>query len=209
MTLATSVQRSFARVVFALDSRLRQRNEVFDYIDSPDCILRVKLVRAGRRNVLSDGVSVDPADRIIELHYRNEYFPSMGDGMTVAWARRVARLMDVSLKELCQYLLTRSDLDDVAAIRAVTRLSSGQTAQFERLAARFGFEPVLEPDSLRGRLRGLGQNGIGLLLVVASNPRGAHLDLLLRPGSPFYISRCRLEERYRKRVGRKASETLS
>ncbi len=97
----------------------------------------------------------------------------------------------------------------MAAIRAVTRLSSGQTAQFERLAARFGFEPVLEPDSLRGRLRGLGENGIGLLLVVASNPRGAHLDLLLRPGSPFYISRCRLEERYRKRVGRKASETLS
>ncbi len=97
----------------------------------------------------------------------------------------------------------------MAAILAVTQLSSGQTAQFERLAARFGFEPVLEPDGLRGRLCCLGQNVMGLLLVVASNPRGAYLDLLLRPGSPFYISRCRLEERYRERVGRKAPEALS
>ena len=96
-----------------------------------------------------------------------------------------------------------------AAIRAVTRLSSDQTVQFERLAARFGFEPVPESDTLSGRLRGLGQNVMGLLLVVASNPRGAHLDLLFRPGSPFFISRRKLEERYREGLKPPSSGSLS
>ena len=58
MTLETSVQRSFARVVFAFDSRLRRRNGVFDYIDSPDCILRVKLERAGRSDRFARTASV-------------------------------------------------------------------------------------------------------------------------------------------------------
>jgi hypothetical protein len=211
MTVETAVQRSFARVVFAFDSRLRRRNGVFDYIDSRDCILRMELARAGRRIDLPDGVRLEPADRIIELHYRNEYFPSMGaEGATVAWAGRVMRLMDLSLKELCEYLQSRTDLDDVAAIRAVTLLRSlDQAAQFGRLASRFGFEPVPELDSLRRRLSRAGQNVVSLLLILASNPRAAHLDLLLCRGTPFFISRRRLEERYRERSGRSSSDGLS
>jgi hypothetical protein len=199
MTAETSVQRSFARVVFAFDSRLRRRNGVFDYFESPDCILRLKLDRAGRRIVLPDGVCLNPGDRIIELHYRNEHFPPMNEeGATVAWARRVTRLMDASLKELYKYLQGRSDLNDVAAIRAVMLLrGSNQAAQFARLASRFGFEPVPEPDSLWRRLRGLGQNAAGLLLILAANPRAAHLDLLRCRRTPFFVSRRRLESRYR------------
>ncbi len=211
MTVETSVQRSFARVVFAFDSRLRRRNGVFDYIDSPDCILRVRLERAGRRIILPDGIRLDPADRIIELHFRNEYFPPMdANGATVAWARRVARLMDLSLKELYKYLQGRSDLNDVAGIRAVMLLrSSDQAVQFERIASRFGFGPVPEPDTLARRLRRVGQNVVGLLLVLASNPRAARLDFLLRSGAPFFTSRRRLEERYRERVEPPSSDGLS
>jgi hypothetical protein len=199
MTAETSVQRSFARVVFAFDSQLRRRNGVFDYFDSPDCILRVKLERAGRRIVLPDGVCLNPDDRIIELHYRNEYFPPMGeDGATIAWARRVMTLMDGSLSELYNYLQGRRDLNDVAAIRAAMLLrSSNQAAQFARLAFRFGFEPIPELNRLRRRLRGFGQNAARLLLILAANPKAAHLDVLLCRGTPFYVSRRRLESRYR------------
>ena len=198
MSLETSVQRSFARVVFAFDSRLRTRNGVFDYIDSPDCIFRVKLERVGRKIVLRDGVRLGPADRIIDLHYRNEYFPAMGrDGATVAWARRVMTMMDRSLKELCEYLRSRSDLDDVLAIRAVTLLRiPDQAVQFGRIASRFDFEPVPEPDTLARRMRGFGQNAVGLLLVAATNPSAIHLDILFRLGTPFFVSRRKLEERY-------------
>src|SRR3974390_2270668 len=125
MTTETSVQRSFAHVVFALDGRLRRRSGVFDFIASPDWILRAKLERAGRRILLRDGVRLDATDRIVDLHFRNEYFPPMGaDGATLARARRAARLMDVSLKQLCAYLESRDELDAIRAVRAVWELRS-------------------------------------------------------------------------------------
>jgi hypothetical protein len=80
MIAETSVQRSFSRAAFALDSRLRRRYGVLDYLDAPDCILRLELGRARRRIVLSDGVRLEPADRIAELHFRNEHFPAMYEG---------------------------------------------------------------------------------------------------------------------------------
>jgi hypothetical protein len=208
VTLETSVQRSFARVVFAFDSQLRRRNGVFDYIDSRDCILRMNLSRAGRRIVLPDGIHLEPADRIIELHYRNEYFPPMdAEGATVGWARRVTRLMDRSLKELYEYLQSRRDLDDVTAIRAMTLMrNNDQAAKFAWLASRFGFEPVPEPDTVWRRLRGLGRNVVGLLLIMASNPKAAHLDFLLCHEAPIFISRRGLEDRYRERVAKPSSD---
>jgi hypothetical protein len=132
------------------------------------------------------------------------------EGATVAWARRAAKLMDLSLKELCLYLQSRSELDDVAAIRAVMSLrSSDQAAQFERLASRFGFEPAPEPDTLWRRLCGVGQNVVGLFLIMASNPRAAHLNFLFCRGVPFFISRRRLKERYREHGGRTSLDGLS
>jgi YkoP domain len=210
MTLEASVQRSFARVVFAFDSRLRQRCGVFDYFDSPDCILRMKLERAGRSILLPDGVCLEPSDPIVELHFRNEFFPSMGEkGATIAWARRVTTLMDRSLKELVAYLRRRRDLDEVVAIRAVTMMRSlDQAAQFSRLASRFGFEPVPEPKSFWRRVSGFGRYVVALFLVVASNPRSAHLDILLCREVPFYISRRMLEERYRERSHGLSSDEL-
>jgi hypothetical protein len=122
------------------------------------------------------------------------------EGPTVAWARRVMRLMDLSLKELCEYLQSRRDLDDVAAVRAVTMMrNSTQAAQFEWLARHFGFEPVPQSDAYCGRLNGVGQKVVGLLLILASNPKAAHLDFLLSRGAQFFISRRKLEERYRSR----------
>ncbi len=211
MSFDTSVQRSFARVVFAFDSRLRRRNGVFDYVDFPDCILRVKLERAGRKIVLPDGAHIDPGDRILELHFRSEYFPPMGaGGATVAWARSVTKLMDRSLKGLCEYMDSRSELDDVAAIRAVMPLRSlNQKVQFERIASRFGFGCVAEPDTLWRWARGLGQNIVSLLLIMASNPRAARLDFLLCRGTPCFVSRRSLADRYRKQKERLSVDGLS
>ena len=117
--------------------------------------------------------------------------------------------MDQSLKKLYKYLQGRSDMNGVAAIRAMMLLrTSDQAAQFRRVASRFGFELLPEPDTLWRLLRGLGQNVFGLLLIMASNPRAAHLDILLCRGTPLFISRRRLEERYRERVGPLTSDGL-
>ncbi len=115
--------------------------------------------------------------------------------------------MDRSLKELYEYLQSRRDLDDVTAIRAMTLMrNNDQAAKFAWLASRFGFEPVPEPDTAWRRLRGLGRNVVGLLLIMASNPKAAHLDFLLCHEAPIFISRRRLEERYRERVAKPSSD---
>jgi hypothetical protein len=196
---ATSLrQRSFGRLVFALDEQLRRRNGVFDYVDQPDCILRLKIDLMQREIVLSDGVRLCSGDRVIELHFRSETFPAMTqEGATIAWAREAAKRMELSLLELYNYLVSRSELADVEAVRAVMPVrGEGQRRQIERIASRFGFEfiPETDPQPMRRRL---GQNAVGLLLVLASNPRAASIGVLRRCGAPLYISRRKLADRYR------------
>lgn len=200
MTAASSVQRPFARAVFALDSRLRSRNGVFDYCDSAHCILRAKIDRAGRRIVLADGLRLDPDDRLVELHYLTENFPPAdADGATIAWARRALARMDYSLHALCRRLQSSSSFEDVSAVCAAPLLrNTGQAVQFERIAAHFGFEPAREIDPLPGRLRGIGQNIVSLMLIAARNPTAAHADLLIGLRPPVFISLKRLEDRYRR-----------
>ena len=202
MPASTSLgQRSLGRLVFALDERLRRRNGVFDYVDQPDCILRLKIDVMQKEMVLSDGVRLRSGDRVVELHFRNEYFPAMSpEGATIAWAREAAKRMDLSLRELSEYLDARPEVADVAAVRAVMPVrGEGQRRQIERIAHRFGFElvPEMGRRPIRRLLSGLGQNAVGLLLVFASNPTAARIDVLLRGGAPLYVSRRKLADRYR------------
>ena len=199
MTAETSVQHSFARAVFALDSRLRARIQVFDYSDSSDCILRAQIDRAGSRIVLRDGLQLGPDDRVVELHYRTETFPTATtDGAAIAWAGRVLERMDFSLCALCRRLQSSAAFEDVTAIRAAPLLRNARQArQFERIASHFGFAPAIEIDPLPGRLRGLGENIVTLMLIAARNPAAAHADLLVGLRPPVFISRKRLEDRYR------------
>lgn len=164
MIAETSVQRSFTRAVFALDSRLRVRNGVFDFCDLPDCILRAKIDRAGRRIVLADGLRLDSDDPIVELHYRTENLPSFdANGATVAWARQVCERMDFSLHALCRQLGSSRSFDDVLAIRAAPLLRNiRQASQFERIAAHFGFAPARGLGPPSSHLRDLGENIVSL-----------------------------------------------
>ncbi len=195
-------QRSLARVVFALDERLRRRNAVFDYAERPDCMFRAKIDRVARGISLANGVRLRPGDRIVDLHFRNEFFPRMDrSGATIGWALKTAKVMDLSFRELFEFLDGRAEFDDIAAVRAVMPLRSlGQVDQFEHIAARFGFElvPDMEPRGPGAWMQRLGQNAIGLLLVFAGNPRAARLDILWRRGATAFLSRHALDERYRK-----------
>jgi hypothetical protein len=193
-------QRSFARLVFALDERLRRRYGVFDYVRHTDCIFRVRVDIVTEPIVLPDGVDLSPGDRIIELHFRNEYFPRMdGKGATMGWAIRATKLLDVSFRELAAFLGGRAEFDNVAAVRATIPLRGvDQLGQFERIATRFGFTlaPDPPPQGL-DRVRQLGQNTLALLLVLAGNPQAARADILWRRGVSAFLSRRALDARYR------------
>jgi hypothetical protein len=194
-------QRLIARFVFALDARLRRRNAVFDYTYHSDCIFRAKVDKVTREVSLGNGVRLRPGDRIVELHFRNEHFPRMDrSGATIGWALRTAKLMDISFRELFEFLEAHAEFDDIAAVRAVMPVRTpAQAARFEHIAARFGFElvPDQEPRSPQAWIQRFGQNTLGLLLVVAGNPRAVRLDILWRRGATAFLSRHTLEQRYR------------
>jgi hypothetical protein len=195
---------SFGRLVFALDERLRRRLSVFDYVDHRDCILRMQIGRADEEVALANGLRLRVGDRLIDLHLWNEHLPEMGrDGPSVGWARRLSKLLDFSLRELAVYLAARPQLDDIAVIRAIMPLRGlEQSRHLHFIAARYGFHaaPEAAPRSLGGRLHRAGENALGLMLVLASNPAAAHLDILVRGRAPLYLARRDLDARYRESI---------
>lgn len=195
---------SFGRFVFALDERLRRHLSVFDYVDHRDCILRMQISHADEEVALANGLSVRAGDRLIDLHLWNEHLPEMGcDGPSVRWARRMAKSLDFSLRELANYLRVRPQLDDIAVIRGVMPVRGlEQSRHLHFIVARYGFHaaPETAPRSLGRHLHRAGENALGLMLALASNPAAAHLDLLRRGRAPLYLARRDLDARYHENI---------
>ena len=104
-------------ILDALDSRLRLRQGVIEYTRRPNCLFRIQITTSCADVVLSDGVRVCRGDRLINLHVWNEQFPAFpAGGPTLAWARRLNRAFDISLRELAHFLDVRQDLDDMLSV---------------------------------------------------------------------------------------------
>lgn len=192
--------RGLARIVAAIDERLRLRHGVIEYTHLPECLFRIQIIAAGSDIVLSDGVSVRAGDRLIALHLWNEQFPAFPEnGPTLGWARRIERAFDLSLRELDHYLAAQPQLGDVAAICANMGLGSGaRSAQLMRIVGRFGFEPVAvpAPSSIAERIRRFGENVFITLMVLARNAAALRADTLRRDRTLAVLSRRKLRRRY-------------
>ena len=184
----------------ALDSRLRQRQGVLEYTCCPSCLFRIQIITSCADIVLSDGTHVYPGDRLISLHVWNEQFPAFPThGPTLAWARRVNRAFDISLRNLAQFLEMRRDLADVTAICAnITFQSAERGAQLARFVSRFGFEKVAVDgsQSLRQRMHWFGENILISLIVLAHNATALRADTLWRDRTLVFLSRQTLQRRY-------------
>jgi hypothetical protein len=193
--------RSWLRMaVAAVDDRLRRRRGVTEYSRSADCVLRMELGRSDKGLVLSDGALVRPGDRIIDLHLWTEHVPLMpGTGPTLAWAARMRRALDNSLRELTHYLAARPDLSDIAALRGDMGLGAVEHRdQVARVVSRLGFERMTahEPGSVIGRVRRFGENILICLMILARNPGALREDGLRRERLEGYISVRGLRRRY-------------
>jgi len=187
-------------MVGALDDRLRRRHGVFEYTRNPDCLFRIQLIAGGADVVLSDGARVRPGDRLVNLHLWNEQFPPFPHGRpTLAWARRVNRGFEGSLRELHRYLAERRDLDDAAALCANMGFGSAtRGAQLARYVARFGFERVAAHDAPtpRRQLHLFGENILISMIVLARNGAALRADTLRRDRMLVFLSRQGLRRRY-------------
>jgi hypothetical protein len=187
-------------MVAALDDRLRLRQGVIEYTNSPECLFRIQLVTSNEDYVLSDGTCVRPGDRMANLHVWNEQFPCFtGRGPTLAWARRVNHAFDLSLRELAGFLDGRRDLDDVVAICANMSLEPAErSAQLVRFVSRFGFERIAAANSrsFRQQMHWLGENILISMMVLVRNAAALRADTLRRDRTLVFLSRRELRRRY-------------
>lgn len=187
-------------LVSALDDRLRMHYGVFEYTDRPDCLFRIQILGNDEDIVLSDGVPVPAGARIINLHVWNEQFPVFPpQGPTLAWARRLNRAFDASLRELAHFLQTEPALDDVTAICGnMTFEPSYRSAQLAQFVSRFGFEKVAVRQSrtLGKQMQRLGENIFISMMVLARNAAALRADTLWRDRTLVFLSRRRLQDRY-------------
>jgi hypothetical protein len=184
----------------ALDWRLRYRLGVSEYTRSPDCILRMQIIRNADDLRLIDGTCLRPGDRIIDLHIWNQQVPLMpGAGATLGWARRMNEGFTRSLHELAHHLAARTDVDDIVAVRAVAALGpDARGGKISRILSRFGFEIVVQQEarSATQQIRRFGENILISLMVLAYNPIALRPDTLTRGRVYGYLSRRMLDQRY-------------
>ncbi|MFZ0525904.1 MAG: hypothetical protein WA776_06090 [Xanthobacteraceae bacterium] len=187
-------------LVASLDYRLRLRQGVFEYTRNPACLFRIQIINSTEDLLLSDGVTVHAGDRLINLHVWNEQFPRFPRHRpTLAWARRVDRAFDISLRELASYLATQPDLGDVVAICGNMGFgSAARSAQLARYVARFGFERIaaLNVMSFLQLLHLFGENILISMMVLARNGGALRADTLRRDRTPVFMSCQTLQRRY-------------
>jgi YkoP domain len=198
---AKSVDHSWlGALVSALDDRLRLHYGVFEYTNCPDCLFRVQLTRNEDDLILSDGVHVGPGARLVNLHVWNEQFPPFPpQGPTLAWASRLNRAFDTSLRELARFLQSRPGLDDVAAICGnMTFEPSCRSVQLAQFVGRFGFEKVAvrRQHSIGQQVHRFGENIFISMIVLARNAGALRADTLWRDRTLVFLSRRKLQDRY-------------
>jgi hypothetical protein len=194
------------RAVFALDRRIRRRMGVFEYTLHPQCLFRLQVVRIEDSLALADGTCVARGSRTLVLHLWNEQMPVIGPtGPTIAWARKVDRAMDFSLRELARYLAAQSHLSDIALICGnMPVIGCAQAKRLGRILARYGFEAAVDDSDRRGLLHRLGDAVFVLMLVLAANPRAVRSAVLRCCNMRVFVSRAALEQRYTMRAARRA-----
>lgn len=187
-----------ARLVRAIDAFLRRRMGVWDFADDPDCIFRLALGHAPRDVVLDDGTRVARGERVAILHLWGDHMPTIpASGADLAWARRVTRALDHSLRLLAEHVAANPALADVPAIGNDTTFP--YTPGTVRMLERIGFS-VLEPVAPSGpiqRLVLLGARVWTWLLRHAYNRESAAGLRLGDLGTrPLWMSRTTLLERH-------------
>ncbi len=188
-----------AQVSLRIDDRLRRWNRVFEYSKDPHCMFRMQIGIARQDVSLSDGTLLRCGDRLIDLHLWNEHIPEVPpEGPTIRWARQWAHGMYASLHQVSDFLGEHPELEDVEVIRAHTVLATARMEpQLVRIMGHFGFQTIRDdrPVSWAERFHRAGENVLGLLFVLAVNPRRARISVLSRTRSDFLISRKALRQR--------------
>lgn len=154
--------------------------------NAPFDLLRVQFTRFhGRALTLPDGTSIQPGDRIVELHIHNRVM-AQAAGHSSSW--RLLSMLVGDLRALAKWSATSSFPADVHAIYGYTLLSRG--------APRLGFTVRGRPRSLRSRLDGFFLMGLLVLYHPAGRNRLNQGTTYGREPVEVWMSRRELDRGY-------------
>lgn len=198
LTLLSAAGRQFVAMI---DVLVRRAAGIFEFSDSPACLLRLGLGRSEAGVVLSDGTVVRPGDRVGQFHLWNEHLPRMkATGPDLSWGVQFYRGMMASLEALTIYVQTDDRLVSVNAFHGeVAVLQREDVPAAIQLLQRLGFD-IQErpaPTSLVGRFRKFWENLYTWWLMWAYQPaslRGKTFRHLVR--FDMWISRAELLTRH-------------
>jgi hypothetical protein len=128
------------RLFLFIDETLRRRQQIEEFCDDADCVLRIKRCRAPRSLPVERGAI--PADaEVLELHLWNEHVPRRSASVSsLAWAAKGQRALVGSLAKLARHVEQRDELRNVTGIFGITTLMSPKdAATADRLLTRLGF----------------------------------------------------------------------
>lgn len=185
-------------LVHAIDAVLRRILVITEIESDTDSVFRVKVGRAEREILLSDGTRVRPGDTVLELHLWNEKLePASGERSELGWAVRLRRQFLTSLQRLATHVQRDPKLRAVRAIYMQPAIERQKPpGSIERMLPKVGFEPVRAAAPAPGLVYRFLENAWLWLLTWAHNPqalRGRHFD---RTRRGFWISRSKFLARY-------------
>ena len=121
-----------------LDKVLRSTLGVFEFCDTPDCLLRVRVTSAAHALLLADR-TVSEGAPVLELHLWNEHMPPLPlDGHDLAWAAQTRRKLLTSFQTLAEQVPHDQRLTAVQAVGGISVLplpdcDTGGKKLFQRL----------------------------------------------------------------------------
>lgn len=138
--------------VRALDRHLRERHNIVEFSDDPDCLFRVRLGEAYRDLPLPDG-TVSRGEPIAEVHWWNEHLPPFEEGGTgLKWAVRMRRRFITTHQEMARQIMHNPDWRGVRAVGTTTAMfPADEIGAWERRMARLGYI-VIPHENPSGRI---------------------------------------------------------
>jgi hypothetical protein len=123
-----------------LDKVLRHALGVFEFCDTPDCLLRVRVTSAAHALLLADR-TVSEGAPVLELHLWNEHMPPLPpDGHDLAWAAQTWRKLLTSFHTLADQIPRDQRFTSVQAVGGISILPSpDKDTGGKKLFQRLGF----------------------------------------------------------------------
>ncbi len=187
--------------IHSLDAYLRRRYGIFEFTQSPDCLLRLSTHLNQEDLQLLDGTHIRAGDTVAILHFWNEHMPQIPEtGADLAWAQQFHRLTVKSLEELAEYVQDTPEMQSVVGFHGVPPFGGdGFSAVPRKFIQRWGFElvPNEKPETTASRFARFWENFYMAMLVWTFNPnslRGKQPLQLRR--DEIWISRDALIEKY-------------